>query len=75
MCQRPASSEEGVLFSGTWVTDGCEPLCVCVGNQTGSSVRATNALSAESSSPKASFPVRTRLLISYSKSKVLKLKL
>lgn len=29
--------------------------CVCVGNQTGSSARATNALSAESSSPKASF--------------------
>lgn len=70
-------SEEGVLFSGAWVTDGCQPPSVCWESNLGPLKKQQVPLSAESSSPKGSFPVRNRLLVSCSKSKfkMLKLKL
>lgn len=50
-------------------TDSCQPPCVCWASSLGPPHKQHVPLSAELSCPKGSFPVRNRLLVSYSKSK------
>lgn len=71
----PQRSEEGVLFSGAWGVDGCEPPCVCWESNLGP--LQEQQVPYLLTHPNGGFPVKNRLLISYSTSKfkVSKLKL